>query len=93
MSRGVIGQLIQQVGIGPQLAGSAGQRRDDPGAKIPLEIHEGSPSPNPGECRVRIHRIVPPGQILGLTNDAGLAALDVQERAAIATTGTRHTGK
>src|SRR5262249_46480899 len=60
-------QLVKRLGVGPQLAGRAGQRLRHPRADGRLQRRERlEPDPGPGEDGVRVVRVVPGPQAKGV---------------------------
>ena len=81
------------VGVLAELAGAAGERGGQAGAEVALEVGERPAGPDPGEGRVLVHRVVPPGEALGGARGPGLLAGDPQQRAVVAAAGGRHPGE
>src|SRR6476620_809064 len=59
-----VGQVGEVVGVVTQQGCRARQRRGHPRPEVALQVGQGPAGADPGEGRVLVHRVVPPGQAL-----------------------------
>jgi hypothetical protein len=90
---GLVGERVQQVGVGAQLGRGAGQRRADARAEDALGLGEQRPGAHPGVALVSIVRVEPPRQSLLPASGFGFGSGDRQQRSGETVTRRGHPGQ
>ena len=91
---GRLGKLVEELHVGAQLVGGAGQRTGHARSELVLERREHlAPHPDPGVGRVDVVRVVPVLDALDLASGHGVGAGHVEQRPAVVVEAAAHAGQ